>query len=130
MPRELRIKWLYWTPRILGIALTIFVTLFAFDVFEEGSVLEKFVGFLIHLLPTFLILLFLFISWKWDSVGGTMFVCLGVYYMVLVWESSPYSWLWSLILAGPVMAMGVLFMLSAVYNKSKFELDFLRRLKR
>jgi hypothetical protein len=44
---------LLWAGRILGVALALFLSLFAWDVFEvEGSFWEKVGGFLVHLTPT------------------------------------------------------------------------------
>jgi hypothetical protein len=48
---------LYWTPRILTIVFILFLGLFALDSFEgEQSLLQKMGGFLIHLIPNFVLI--------------------------------------------------------------------------
>ena len=51
-------KLLFWSPRVLGILIAIFVSLFALDVFAEGSSSwEIVVALAMHLIPTFVILI-------------------------------------------------------------------------
>ena len=60
-------KILYWSPRILGILVAILVSLFALDVFGEGyNFWEMIVALVMHLIPTFLILIALAVSWCWE----------------------------------------------------------------
>ncbi len=70
---------LHWLPRILGIAAILFVSMFALDSFGPGLPLSKQIGnFLIHLIPSYVLLLALVIAWKWELVGGSLFVLLGL----------------------------------------------------
>lgn len=57
-----------WLPRIIAIAYVLFLSLFALDtpVFS--------LGFLMHLLPSFLLAGTLAIAWRWARVGGTLFL--------------------------------------------------------
>lgn len=102
----------YWAPRILAIAFTAFLSLFALDVFEEDAALwEMLVGFAIHLLPTYLVIIALFIAWRRERLGGMLFLALGAAYVAMFWEAS--RWPAVLILAGPLFIVGLLFLLHA-----------------
>lgn len=73
-------------PRILTILFAIMISFFAFDVFGQGT------GFwitlfalLIHLIPTFLIIIILILSWKRPWIGGISLISLGIAY--IIWSS-------------------------------------------
>ncbi len=101
-------KVLYWAPRVLGIAMAIFISLFALDVFEEGRGLgEMLIGFAIHLIPTFILIAVLVLAWKWEWIGAIFFIALGVFYIYLTW--SKFNWTAWLIISGPLFLIGILF---------------------
>lgn len=97
---------LRWTPRILGIAVALFIGLFALDAFAEGKPLREAIpDFLIHLVPTALLLLTVFVSWRRGWIGAIVFVALAVAYASMV----PNRPDWILIIAGPLFVVGLLF---------------------
>ena len=102
---------LYWTPRILGILFAAFLTLFSFDVFGgEESFWEQILGFLIHNIPVYLVVIVLVIAWKREWVGGIAFLLLAVLFIVLTrlrmgWESY-------LGISGPLVIISILFFLN------------------
>jgi len=72
-----------WIPRILAIIMGIFISLFAFDAFQENTLFFKQVlGFIIHLVPSFLIFISLLIAWKYYLLGGIIFILVGVFFTV------------------------------------------------
>jgi len=74
-----RIKILYWTPRILGILAILFISMFALDAFQHGlSIWQQIAAFLMHLIPSFILLLVLIIAWKRELLGGIIFLVLGL----------------------------------------------------
>jgi hypothetical protein len=100
---------LYWIPRGLVILQAIFISLFALDVFGEGyDFLTLLQALAIHLLPTAIILITLAIAWQWEGVGGILFIALGAFYIFSMGLS--LDWSASLIIAGPVILAGVLFL--------------------
>ena len=108
-------KFLYWLPRILGILFTLFISIFALDAFGEGiPFLEAVVGFLIHLVPTYIMIAILLIAWKWELVGGILFILAGGSYMI--WMHIPH-WTAFLLIGGPPILIGILFI--AVHFSSK-----------
>jgi hypothetical protein len=110
-------KILYWSPRILGILIAVFVSLFALDVFGEGySTVETIVALAMHLIPTFVILVVLGIAWRWEWIGGLLFVALGVLYITLFWEPSNLPAY--LAISGPLFLTGILFLLDGCYRSA------------
>ena len=78
-----RKKLLFWTPRIICIVFALFTSVFAFDVFSEGrGFWETILALVMHLVPTAVILLVLAISWRWEWIGGLLFIALGGFYVV------------------------------------------------
>lgn len=112
-----RYRLLYWAPRVLGILIAIFVSLFALDVFMDGyNFLETVVALLMHLVPTYIVLIILFIAWRWERVGGFLFIALGVLYILLFWD--PTEWPAYLMISGPLFLVGILFLLCGYYQVS------------
>jgi hypothetical protein len=106
---------LFWTPRILCLVFAVFISLFALDVFGEGyGFWEAILAFLIHLIPTGIILIVLAISWRWEWVGGILFIALGTAYIVTTWER--FRWPAYLVISGPLLVIGVLFLVNWRYR--------------
>ena len=75
---------LYWTPRLLMIVFILFISLFALDAFEgDRSILSKIGAFLIHLIPSFILIVLLILSWRREWIGGLAFFILGVFYIIM-----------------------------------------------
>lgn len=54
---------LFWTPRILCLLFAVFLSLFALDVFTEGyGFWKSILALLIHLIPTWIVLVILAVS--------------------------------------------------------------------
>ncbi|MFA5086637.1 MAG: hypothetical protein WC468_03590 [Candidatus Paceibacterota bacterium] len=72
-------KALYWLPRAIVILFILFFSLFSLDVFSEGgTALEKAGGFLIHNIPTIILILALVFAWRNEKKGGYLFIILGL----------------------------------------------------
>lgn len=111
-------KVLYWSPRILGVLIAIFVSIFALDVFGEGySFWETIAALAMHLIPTLVILVVLGIAWRWEWIGGFLFVVLGVLYITLFWEPSNLPAY--LLISGPLFLDGILFLLDGCYQSTR-----------
>ncbi len=108
-------KFLYWLPRILGILFVLFISIFALDAFGEGiPFMEAVVGFLIHLVPTYIMIAILIIAWKRVLVGGILFILSGLFYIIFV---NGMRWSAYLLIGGPPILIGILFI--AAYFSSK-----------
>ena len=73
------IKIWYWTPRMLCIIAILFISLFALDAFSPGlSFWKQIGGFLIHLIPSFILIALLILAWKKEFIGGIVFMIIGL----------------------------------------------------
>lgn len=100
---------IFWTPRVLGILFAGYISLFALDVFSAGyGFWETVAAFLIHMIPTGLILAALAVAWRWEWVGTVLFAGLGLAYAVMVWGHFD----WILFISGPAFLAAGLFLLS------------------
>lgn len=108
-------KLLLWSPRVLSILFIMFLSLFAFDVFSgDATLIEKIGGFLIHLIPSYLLIFILLISWKKPLVGGVMFLILSIVFTL--YFKTYTAVLNFLIVSFPVAIIGGLFILSHVLS--------------
>ena len=74
---------IHWTPRLAAIMITFFMSLFSLDVFGEGaSPLEVLGAFLMHNLPSFVMILFLVFAWKRPVVGFVVFLIAAIAFTV------------------------------------------------
>jgi hypothetical protein len=68
-----------WVARVLCILAIAFLSLFALDVFSEGVGLgQKIVAFLLHMIPSFVLIIILIIAWKHELVGGILIALIGL----------------------------------------------------
>ena len=75
---------IYWAPRILGILFAAFISIFALEVFTEGyEFWDTVVALVMHLVPTAIIVIVLLIAWRWERIGGVLFLLLGALYIVM-----------------------------------------------
>jgi len=109
-------KILFWSPRIICILFAVFISIFALDVFEENKELRDIIiGLAIHLIPTFLIIVLLILSWKWEWIGGIFFIALGILYIVFAYGKFPLSVYF--IISGPLFVVGALFLMNWFWRK-------------
>jgi hypothetical protein len=80
-------KILYWAPRIICILAILFVSLFALDAFEPNlSIWQQIGGFLIHLIPSFILLGLLILAWKYEYIGGIILILIGLIFSFIVFR--------------------------------------------
>lgn len=107
---------LFWSPRVLTLMFAVFLSLFALDVFEEGYGFGRTaVALFMHLIPTWIVLAVLALSWRWEWVGAVLFVALGLLYAwFAVGRGHPE---WTFIISGPLFLLSGLFLLNWLYRK-------------
>jgi len=72
------IKIIHWLPRIICILAILFVSMFAFDSFDSRLTIWQQIGaFLIHLIPSYILIGLLIVAWRWELVGGIIFAVIG-----------------------------------------------------
>ena len=106
---------LFWTPRILCILFAMFLSLFSFDVFNEGyGFWETIFALLMHLVPVYIVIIVLIVAWRWEWVGAIMFFILAVLYPI--WGWGRIHWSAYLGISGPMVLLSVLFLLNWIYR--------------
>lgn len=103
-------KKLLWIPRVLTILFILFLSLFSLDVFSmDGTFLQKIGGFLIHNIPSFLLIIVLIASWKRPLVGGIAFLLFSIVFTLYF---QTYSLLYSFLsISLPLVLTGGLYLL-------------------
>ena len=120
-------KILFWVPRILSIIVILFISLFALDAFQpERSIWDQVEDFATHLIPSFILFVLLLVAWKWELIGGAIFLLLGLIFSPIVFNLNynlNHSVVKSLIAIGlitlPFIFIGVIFMYSSYKIKGK-----------
>jgi hypothetical protein len=106
---------LFWTPRALCLLFAVFLSLFALDVFGEGrGPWGTLVALFMHLIPTWIVLIVLAISWHREWAGAILFAALGVRYLVMAWGR--FHWSAYVVISGPLFLVGTLFLIDWLYQ--------------
>ena len=92
---------LLWAPRWLGIAVCLFLSVFALDAVGAQE-------FLFHVGPMALLLAIVIFSWKRPWLGGAVFVALAAVYAYAARHRPD----WVLCVSGPLLVVGLLFLWS------------------
>jgi hypothetical protein len=119
------LKLFHWLPRIICILAILFVSLFALDAFDPKlTIWQQLGGFLIHLVPSYILIILLVIAWKWELIGGILFmlIAIGLSPFLYIHNYHMNHSLWMtlsvlLMITFPFFLVGVLFLIS--YNKKK-----------
>ncbi len=111
--KQVRKKLLFWAPRILCILFALFVSVFAFDVFSpDVPVGRAITGFLVHLIPVYLLIGILILAWRWEWIGVVGTIILSALYIFMTKASE--HWLAYLSLIGPMLLIGLLFLFARI----------------
>ncbi|HET9298851.1 MAG TPA: hypothetical protein VFO11_02830 [Candidatus Polarisedimenticolaceae bacterium] len=94
-------KLVLWAPRWLGIAVCLFLALFALDAVGAHD-------FAFHIAPMALLLGIVLVSWKQPWLGGAVFTVLAFVYAYAARDRLD----WVLCVSGPLLLVGVLFLWS------------------
>ena len=106
---------LFWTPRVLCILLAMFLSVFAVDVFSEGYGFWQTIGaLLLHLIPVYIVVIVLIVAWQRERVGGILFIALALFYLVTA--VGRLHWFTYLVIPGPLVLIGVLFLFNWKYK--------------
>ncbi len=109
---------LIWIPRVLSIIFILFLSLFALDAFSaEAPFIQKMAGFFMHLIPSFILVIALVISWKRPVAGGCIWIFLS---LLFTWHFNTYRIFSSfLLISFPLAVVGTLFIVFHVLAKKK-----------
>lgn len=103
-------------PRLLGVASIVFISLFALDVFNEGPMtVEMWQGFVIHLTPALLLMVVLLVAWRYERLGGFLFIA-GAAMLVFGLRNHLQA---QLLLGSPFALTGLLFWFSYWHARNR-----------
>lgn len=106
---------LQWSPRVLGLLVSLFVGMFALDGFAAGKPApEALADFAIHLIPALVLIAIVVASFRRPWIGGVGFVALALVYAATM---SRGRLDWMLVISGPLAIVGVLFLCSWFYQR-------------
>ena len=116
---------IHWIPRVICILAILFISMFAADAFAPGLTIWQQLGaFLMHLIPSFILLAFLIVAWKWELIGGVIFTVIGVVLSPLIFQhnyamnqSVSMSLSIVLMITFPFILVGILFIISHFMKK-------------
>ncbi len=119
-------KILCWAPRIIVILAVLFVSMFALDSFSPNlTIWQQLLGFSIHLIPSYVLLIFLFVAWRWRLIGGLLFTIISLVFSPIVYNHNfkmNHSVIISLeiilMIVFPFLLAGVLFIISHFKQKN------------
>ena len=119
------IKVFHWLPRIICILAILFISMFAADAFApELTIWQQLGDFMMHLIPSFILLAFLIVAWKWEYIGGIIFIVIGLGLSPFIFmhnynmnNSIGMSLGIILMITFPFVVVGVLFIISHFIKK-------------
>jgi len=123
------ISFLHWMPRIICLLAILIISSLAFDSFVPNlTIWQQFGAFLIHLIPTFILIAFLVVAWKWEFIGGIIFIALGIGLSPFIYNhnynmnhSVGMSIVCILIINFPFVVVGILFILNHFIKKKNLK---------
>jgi hypothetical protein len=106
------IKLLRWTPRVLSIFVILLLLVFSLDVFDGGPLHLVLLGFLIHNIPTVILIGLTILSWKKPLFGAISFMFLGLVFIFFMVINQGQDSLYPILMIGlPLMIIGLLFLI-------------------
>ncbi|MCY3001502.1 MAG: hypothetical protein NTV21_06830 [Planctomycetota bacterium] len=108
-PAKARGGWWPWLPRVLALAFTAFLSLFALDAFEgvEGLA-QRAVALAMHLVPTAVCLLLVVLAWRRPWIGAASFGVLAAAYVGIAWSHPS----WVLVISGPLALVALAYFIA------------------
>jgi len=117
---------LHWLPRIICIMGILFISMFSIDALNsELTIWQQILSLSMHLIPSFVLILLLLLSWKRELIGGIIFMIIGLGFspIIFIYNFKMNQSIWmSLgvisVITIPFAIVGVLFIVSH-YRKKK-----------
>jgi hypothetical protein len=110
-----------WIPRIVCMLAILFFGLFAADVFgSDEPFWRTILALLVHLIPNFIMIFVLVISWKRELIAAIVFFLLFIIYAI--WAHNHLQWI--LIMGGILIAIAILYLVSWILRqKARKEME-------
>jgi hypothetical protein len=100
----------------LGVLYAVALLIFAADVFNhEQNIAQTFYDILLHLLPTAVILLIVFVAYNRPLIGAIIYLVLGLMYIITGWARM--HWSAHVLIAVPLLLLSALYITAWKSNK-------------
>lgn len=97
---------LQWAPRLLAVAFSLFLGIFALDAFSGAVAFPRsLLDFAIHLIPSAVLLAVVAAAWRREWIGAAAFLILALAYAAVA--GTHPSWIATI--AGPMVVVAVLY---------------------
>ena len=121
------LKIFHWLPRILCILAILFISMFAMDSFSPDFTLwQNITAFVIHLVPSIILIALLIVAWKWELIGGVIFTIIGLGMSPFIYshnfrmdQSAGKGLVAVLLVTMPFIIVGILFIVSHLMKKKQ-----------
>ena len=104
----------FWGPRLLGLAMAGFLGLFALDAFDGAPLFQALQHFTVHLIPAAMVGVVVAAAWRYPWAGVVGFAGLALFYASMV----PHRPAWILAISAPLALLAVLFAISAASGRN------------
>ena len=85
-------RFLYYTPRIAGLLMIVFISLFALDVFSMGGNLwRQLLAFLLHAAPAILLAIVMVFAWRKPVIGFIIFGIAAIFFLRFVFIGQDFG---------------------------------------
>lgn len=105
---------IYWVPRICSFLFVVFLSLFAFDVFEGNQGWAIVIALFMHLLPALLLLTAAIVALKYELVGAIAFLGFAILFILTVGPGNGEALAF---IAGPALLVGLLYLTSWIWHR-------------
>ena len=106
-------KAMRWAPRLVAVAVSLFFAIFSLDAFDPATpISQALADFMIHLIPTALVLIVVVLSWDAEWIGAVAFTGMAVAYAVAA-RAHPT---WIAAISGPLLLVGALYAWNAMHR--------------
>ncbi len=103
-------KWLIAATSI-GVLYALALLVFALDVFnKEQSISQTFSDVFLHLIPTVVVFLFVFVGYKNPLIGAIICLVSALIYIISGWSN--LHWTAHVLIAGPLLVLSILYIIS------------------
>ena len=103
-------KWLIAATSI-GVLYALALLVFALDVFnKEQSISQTFSDVFLHLVPTVVVFLFVFVGYKNPLIGAIICLLSALIYIITGWAN--LHWTAHVVIAGPLLVLSMLYIMS------------------
>ena len=101
--------------RIISMLYAAFFAIFALDVFESNdNFWQILMELCLHLIPSFIILLVMWVSWKRSWIGAILYLLLALCYITI--SLKRLNWSACVMIAGPLFVISALYFYVTIYK--------------